>query len=63
MELPLMDNNILYLHHPHIQARLRRELLPDVTGGFGRVIVGVLQRLQLFSGDGGSGPFCGGIGF
>ena len=58
MERPLMDNNILYLHNPHIQARLGGELLPDVTGGFGRVIVGVLQRLQLFSSDGCSGPFC-----
>lgn len=42
MEWPLMGNDMLYLHNPHIQARLWGQLLSDMAGGFGRVIVGVL---------------------
>lgn len=56
MEEPLMDNNILYLNNPHIQARLWWELLSNVASRFGRVIVCVLQCFQLFSRDGCSRP-------
>jgi len=45
----------VYLHHPHVEAGLRRQLLPHVSRGLRGVVVGVLQRLQLLRGDGGAG--------
>lgn len=54
------------LHHPHVQPGVLAELLSDVPGGFRAVVVGGLQRLQLFGGDGGPRPLrcplCSGTG-
>lgn len=45
-----------HLDHPHVEAGLLGQLLPDVSGGFGGGSERRLQRLQLFGLDGGAGP-------
>lgn len=42
-----------YLDDPHVEAGLLRQLLPDVSGGFGGGRERRLQRLQLLGLDGG----------
>ena len=43
----------LYLDHPHVEAGLLGQLLPDVSGGFGGRSKCCFQCLQLLGLDGG----------
>lgn len=49
------DGGLSHLDHPHVEAGLLGQLLPDVSGGFGGGSERRLQRLQLFGLDGGAG--------
>lgn len=46
-----------YLDDPHVQARLRGQLLSDVARRLGRVLVGTFEGLQLLCRDGGPRSF------
>lgn len=48
-----------HLHYPHVQARVLRQLLAHMSGGFRTVVVGGLQCLQLLGRDCGAGPLVG----
>lgn len=51
------------LHHAHVQAGLRGELLAHVARRLGRSVVRALQSLQLLGGDGCARPLGCGLGF
>jgi len=47
------------LDNPHVQAGVLTQLLSDVSGRLGAVVVGLLERLQLLGRDGGARPLVG----
>lgn len=47
------------MHYPHVQARVLRQLLAHMSGGFRTIVVGGLQCLQLLGRDCGAGPLVG----
>lgn len=47
------------MDNPHVQASVLTQLLSDVSGRLGTVVVGLLERLQLLGRDGGARSLVG----
>lgn len=56
LDVPVLEPD---LHYPHVQARVLRQLLTHMSGGFRTIVVGGFQCLQLLGRDRGAGSLVG----